>query len=208
MVALDAIGQTVVADNFQRFDPRAWAVEAEAGKPEQAAFVSSGALILDAERGLTVWLRKQLIGHYEISFTRTVLAEGKPHERLSDLNFFWEAQLGADPFSRSGKLEDYDKVPMFYAGIGGNTNTTSRFRTYDGTGERKLLQEYLAPEYLLKANQPYRIRIVADAKGTRLYVDDREWFSAPGPQAGGGYFGFRTTQSRQKVENFQVRRIA
>jgi len=208
MMALDAIGQTVVADDFQRFDPGAWAVEAEAGKPEQAAFASSGALILDAERGLTVWLRKQLIGHYEISFTRTVLAEGKPHERLSDLNFFWEAQLGSDPFSRSGKLEDYDKVPMFYAGIGGNTNSTSRFRTYDGTGERKLLQEYLAPEYLLKANQPYRIRIVVDAKGTRLYVDDREWFSAPGPQAGGGYFGLRTTQSRQKVENFQVRRIA
>ncbi len=208
MMALDTIGQVVVADDFRRFDPRAWAVEAEAGKPEQAAFASSGALILDAERGLTVWLRQQLIGHYEISFTRTVLAEGKPHERLSDLNFFWEAQLGVNPFTHSGKLEDYDKVPMFYAGIGGNTNTTSRFRAYDGSGERKLLQEYLGADYLLKANQPYRIRIVVDGKGTRLYVDDREWFNAPGPQAGGGYFGLRTTQSRQKVENFQVRRIA
>ncbi|HWW68536.1 MAG TPA: DUF6250 domain-containing protein, partial [Duganella sp.] len=181
------------------------------GDAGQAAQAVSRALVLDASRGLTVWLRRQLIGHYEISFTRTVLAEGKPHERLSDLNFFWEAQLAgggaSDPFRRSGKLEEYDKVPMFYAGIGGNTNTTSRFRYYDGSGERKLLQEYLAPEYLLKSNHPYRIRIVVDAGGTRLYVDDREFFSAPGPLAGGGYFGFRTTQSRQKIERFEVRRV-
>ncbi|USX17678.1 DUF6250 domain-containing protein [Oxalobacteraceae bacterium OTU3REALA1] len=212
MMALDAASITVYKDDFQRFDPQAWAVEAEAGDADKAAQAVSRALVLDASRGLTVWLRRQLIGHYEISFTRTVLAEGKPHERLSDLNFFWEAQLAGgeapEPFRRSGKLEEYDKVPMFYAGIGGNTNTTSRFRYYDGSGDRKLLQEYLAPEYLLKSNHPYRIRIVVDAKGTRLYVDDREFFSAPGPLAGGGYFGFRTTQSRQKVENFEVRRVA
>lgn len=211
MMALDSASATVYKDDFQRFDPQAWAVEAEAGDAGKAAQAVSRALVLDASRGLTVWLRRQLIGHYEISFTRTVLAEGKPHERLSDLNFFWEAQLAGgaapEPFRRSGKLEDYDKVPMFYAGIGGNTNTTSRFRYYDGSGERKLLQEYLTPEYLLKSNHPYRIRIVVDAKGTRLYVDDREFFSAAGPLAGGGYFGFRTTQSRQKIENFQVRRV-
>lgn len=211
MMALDASGATVYKDDFQRFDPQAWAVEAEAGDAGKAAQAVARALVLDASRGLTVWLRRQLIGHYEISFTRTVLVEGKPHERLSDLNFFWEAQLAGgavpEPFNRSGKLEEYDKVRMFYAGIGGNTNTTSRFRYYDGSGERKLLQEYLTPEYLLKANHPYRVRIVVDAKGTRLYVDDREFFSASGPLAGGGYFGFRTTQSRQKIENFEVRRL-
>jgi hypothetical protein len=212
MLALEAQSQIVYRDDFQRFDPQAWAVEAEAGDAATAVQSQAGkpALVLDASRGLTVWLRRQLIGHYEISFTRTVLAEGKPHERLSDLNFFWEAQLGGEqgPFTRSGKLEEYDRVPMFYAGIGGNTNSTSRFRYYDGNGERKLLQEYLAPEYLLKSNHPYRIRIVVDGKGTRLYVDDREFFAAPGPLVGGGYFGFRTTQSRQKIENFTVRRIA
>jgi hypothetical protein len=208
MMALDASSQTVFKDDFRRFDLQSWAVEAEAGNSARAAFAQSGALVLDAERGLTVWLRQPLIGHYEISFTRTVLAAGAPHERLSDLNFFWEAQLGGQPFSHSGKLEDYDRVPMFYAGVGGNTNTTTRFRYYDGSGERKLLQEYLAPEYLLRANHPYRIRIAVDGQGTRLYVDDRELFSAPGPQAGGGYFGLRTTQSRQKVEDFVVRRIA
>ncbi|WP_343732815.1 DUF6250 domain-containing protein [Duganella sp.] len=205
MLALEAqaADKALVSDNFARFDPRVWAVEAEAGSAAGAAYVDHGALVLDARRGLTVWLRRQLIGHYEISFTRTVLADA----RLSDLNFFWEAQLPAG-FTQSGKLEDYDRLRLFYAGIGGNTNSTTRFRYYDGSGERKLLQEYTASAYLLKAGRPYRIRIAVDARGTRLYVDDREIFTAPGPLLGGGYFGFRTTQSRHKVERFMVQRLA
>ncbi|WP_207393613.1 exo-rhamnogalacturonan lyase family protein [Duganella aceris] len=202
MLALDAANSALFSDDFQRFDPRSWAVEAEAGDAASAARAASRALMLDAGRGLTVWLRKQLIGHYEITFTRTILAEG----RLSDMNFFWEAQLPAG-FTQSGKLEEYDKLRLFYAGVGGNSNSTTRFRYYDGSGERKLLQEYTTPDFLLKANHPYRIRIAVDAQGTRLFVDDKLYFSAPGPQAGGGYFGLRTTQSRQKIENFSVRRI-
>jgi hypothetical protein len=202
MLALDASSPALYSDDFQRFDPQAWAVESEAGDATRAVRTSSRALVLDASRGLTVWLRRQLIGHYEITFTRTILADG----RLSDMNFFWEALLPAG-FTQSGKLEEYDKLRLFYAGIGGNTNSTTRFRFYDGSGERKLLQEYTAPEYLLKADHPYRIRIVVDAEGTRLYVDDRQYFSALGPQTGGGYFGLRTTQSRQKIEKFSVRRL-
>lgn len=202
MLALEAqlADRGLVRDDFKRFDPLTWAVEAE----EKAAgvYTERGALVLDAQRGLTVWLRRQLIGHYEISFTRTVLADA----RLSDLNFFWEAQLPAG-FTQSGKLEEYDKLRLFYAGIGGNNNTTTRFRHYDGSGERRLLREYTAPEYLLKAGRPYQIRIAVDARGTRLYVDDSEIFSAPGPLLGGGYFGLRTTQSRQKVERFVVTRL-
>jgi hypothetical protein len=205
MLALEAQAAepTLARDEFKRFDAQAWAVEAESGNARAAAYVEQGALILRADRGLTVWLRQQLLGHYEISFTRTVLADG----RLSDLNFFWEAQLPRG-FTQSGKLEEYDKLKLFYAGIGGNTNSTTRFRYYDGSGARKLLQEYTAADYLLKAGHPYRIRIVVDARGTRLYVDDREYFNAPGPLLGGGYFGFRSTQSRQKVEHFTVRRVA
>jgi hypothetical protein len=205
LLALDdeAARRTLVQDDFTRFDPQAWAVEAEAGDAALAATVASGSLMLKADRGLTVWLRRLLLGHYEISFTRTVLAPG----RLSDLNFFWEAQLPPG-FTHSGKLEQYDALQLFYAGIGGNSNSTTRFRYYDGSGQRKLLQEYTAPAYLLKAGHPYRVRIVVDAHGTRLHVDDREYFSAAGPLLGGGYFGFRTTQSLQKVEDFKVRRVA
>jgi hypothetical protein len=207
-------GSIIYRDDFLRFDRKAWAVEAEAGDPGAAAMAQDGALLMDAQRGLTVWLRTQLIGHYEISYTRSVLMQNRPqdwpHERLSDMNCFWEAQLadGGPLFARSGKLEDYDKLRLFYAGIGGNTNTTTRFRYYDGSGARKLLQEYTAPAYLLQANRPYRVRIVVDGGGTRLYLDEMLLFSAQGPMLGGGYFGFRSTQSRHKIEGFAVRRIA
>ncbi|MBV7534868.1 YesU family protein [Duganella sp. sic0402] len=204
LLALDAQASdnVLVRDDFKRFDPQAWAVEAEAGNAAAAAYVERGAMVLKADRGLTVWLRQQLLGHYEISFTRTVLADA----RQSDLNFFWEAQLPPG-FKLSGKLEEYDQLKLFYAGIGGNTNSTTRFRYYDGSGARNLLREYTAPEYLLKAGHPYRIRIVVDARGTRLSVDDKVYFDAPGPLLGGGYFGFRTTQSRQTVKDFVVRRL-
>jgi hypothetical protein len=93
---------------------------------------------------------------------------------------------------------------MYYAGIGGNTNTTTRFRRYDGSGARILLQEYTTAPYLLVANHPYKIRIVVDGAGTSVSVDGQQYFSAAADVTGGGYFGFRTTQSRQKVEDFRV----
>jgi hypothetical protein len=196
---------TLVQDRFTAFDTSRWAVESEAGSPATAAYVSGGALVLDAQLGLTVWYKKRLSGHYAIEYTRTVLVEGQPHDRLSDNNMFWLAQLDdAAPFTRSGVLADYDAVPMYYAGIGGNTNTTTRFRRYDGTGARILLQEYLTAPYLLVANHPYKIRIVVDGAGTSVSVDGQQYFSAAADVTGGGYFGFRTTQSRQKIENFSV----
>jgi hypothetical protein len=182
-------------------------VESESGEAAKVAYASGGALVLDAPRGLTVWLAQRLTGSYEISYTRTVLSEGGPNDRVSDLNQFWEAQLpdGGQRFTRSGKFESYDNLPMYYAGIGGNTNSTTRFRRYDGK-ERKLLKEYLQAPYLLKPNTAYRIRTVVDGQGTRVYVNDALYFAAPGAPLG-GYFGFRTTQSRQKVTDFQVRRL-
>ena len=195
-------GPLIVRDDFRTFDRERWRVEAEAGDPDAAATVADGALLLKARLGLTVWLAQPLDGDYEIAFTRTVLMEGQPGDRLSDLNVFWQARV---PGPLSGKLADYDRVPMFYAGIGGNYNSTSRFRRYDGTGGRILLQEYTAADRLLESNRPYRVRIAVDGAGTRLYVDDVLWFSSH-ERVGPGLFGFRTTQSRQRVTDFAVYR--
>ena len=197
----------LLTDDFTTFDPARWAVEAEDGPA--TVYVRDHALYLDSARGLTVWLRQPLAGAYEVTFTRTVLDEGKPHDRVSDLNLFWLAQLDevSSPqgrFARSGQLDTYNSVRLFYAGIGGNGNTTTRFRYYDGSGERGLLQEYLAAPYLLRANHAYKIRLLVNAAGTALYVDGQRFFSAPGPIASSGYFGFRTTKSRQKIEHFAV----
>jgi YetA-like protein/Domain of unknown function (DUF6250) len=209
LLALDPLarapGAVLVQDRFARFDTARWRVEAESDAPQAAATVRDGALLLDATAGLTVWLAQPLSGHYEIAFTRTVLDEGQPHDRVSDLNVFWQAQTGGKPVS--GRLADYDRIPMYYAGIGGNGNTTTRFRRLDGSGTRQLLCEYTAAPYLLRANHPYRIRIVVDAAGTRLYVDGVQYFSAAGAVADSGWFGLRTTKSRQRITDFAVYRL-
>jgi hypothetical protein len=209
LLALDPLarppGPVLVRDDFRTFDTHRWRVEAEADPPERAARAAGGALVLDAAAGLTVWLEQPLDGYYEIAFTRTVLAAGDPRDRLSDLNVFWQAQRGAA--RRSGKLDDYDRIPMFYAGIGGNGNTTTRFRRYDGTGARLLLREYLDTPWLLRANHPYCIRIVVDRSGTRVVVDGVQYFAAPDRIATAGWFGLRTTKSRQRIEDFAVYRL-
>ena len=209
LLALDPLarppGPVLVRDGFERFDPARWHVEAESDAPSAAAYVRDGALLLEATAGLTVWLAQPLRGHYEIAFTRTVLYEGQPHDRVSDLNVFWHAQR--DGKGASGRLADYDRMPMYYAGIGGNGNTTTRFRRLDGSGARQLLQEYTAAPYLLRANHPYRIRIVVDGAGTRLYVDGVQYFSATGAVADSGWFGLRTTKSRQRIADFAVFRL-
>jgi hypothetical protein len=196
------------SDDFASFDTARWAVEAEDGAAATPT-VRDHALYLDSARGLTVWFRQPLRGAYEIDFTRTVLDEGQPHDRVSDLNLFWLAQLdekapAAVRFGRSGQLDAYNDLRLFYAGIGGNGNTTTRFRYDDGSGARGLLQEYLAAPYLLRANHAYRIQVRVNAAGTALYVDGQRYFSAAGPIAPSGYFAFRTTKSRQKIEHFAV----
>lgn len=198
-------GAPLLADDFARFDDRRWAIEAEEGA--STVYVKDHALYLDTARGLTVWLREKLAGHYEVNFTRTVFDEGEPHDRLSDLNLFWQASLPDDRFARSGKFEDYDGLRLWYAGIGGNGNTTTRFRYYDGSGARNLLAEHLAPPYLLVANHAYRIRLVVDAAGSTLYVDGTRYFQAPAAFVEGGYFAFRTTKSRQRITGFSIRSL-
>ncbi|WEF35112.1 exo-rhamnogalacturonan lyase family protein [Pseudoduganella chitinolytica] len=209
LLALDPLarppGPVLVRDDFARLDAARWRIEAESDAPQSAAAVRDGTLVLDTTAGLTVWLAQPLRGHYEIAFTRTVLDEGGPHDRVSDLNVFWQAQTGGRLLS--GRLADYDRVPMYYAGIGGNGNTTTRFRRLDGSGTRELLQEYTAAPYLLRPNRPYRIRIVVDGAGTRLYVDGVQFFGAAGAVADGGWFGLRTTKSRQQVSDFVVYRL-
>ncbi|MFP3670090.1 DUF6250 domain-containing protein, partial [Priestia sp. SIMBA_032] len=128
----------------------------------QPVYAQSHALVLDSARGLTVWLNQRLTGHYEITFTRTVLDAGGPHDRVSDMNQFWiasktQAQQRTAPFGGSGRFSDYDTLDLYYAGVGGNDNTTTRFRHYNGTSSRPLLAEYTAPPWLLRANHAYHV---------------------------------------------------
>ncbi|WP_321817202.1 MULTISPECIES: DUF6250 domain-containing protein [unclassified Paraburkholderia] len=208
--------QTVlIKDDFASLNTQRWIVEAEAEATAHAGhihpvYTQSHALVLDSARGLTVWLNRRLSGHYEITYTRMVLDAGGPHDRVSDLNQFWLAsktQKGqrTAPFGGSGRFSDYDALDLYYAGVGGNDNTTTRFRHYNGTSSRPLLAEYTTPSWLLRANHAYRVRIVVDANGTRFYLDGTPCFAAAGPLPESGWFAFRSTASRQMIRDFRIR---
>lgn len=196
-------GKQLHADTFDAGLAQ-WVVEA---KPGVVVGASGGRMLIDAPSGVTVWLREPLSGNVVINYTRTVIVDGGPHDRLSDLNNFWMASdpRNATLFTRDGTLEQYDALQLYYIGMGGNTNSTTRFRRYDGHGGRPLLGERTAPADLLVANHPYRIELAVYEGCTRMLVDGRELFAYRDPQPlRSGYFGLRTTASRQSVSAFTV----
>lgn len=191
---------------FMQLDTSIWKVELDA-QPRSKVYSKDGGLILDTKGGVTVWLKKELFGNIAIEYDRTVLVDTGTNDRLSDLNNFW---MATDPkntnlFTRNGVLEKYDSLQLYYVGMGGNTNKTNRFRKYEGDGKRTLLQEYTDSAHLLKANTTYHIVIVCKNATTQFFVDGAPFFNFTDPHPLlKGYFGFRSTKSRQVISGFKV----
>ena len=194
-------------DDFSS-DLRHWVVEQQ---PGGAVAVVSNHLVIGDEGGCTVWLREALTAPVTISYTATVSSE----RRVSDLNCFWMASDPAHPenmfapgHERDGKFARYDSLLTYYVGYGGNNNTTTRFRRYDGTGARPLLPQHdlTAPKFLLQPDHAYRIVLVAGADGRVQFIRDGEVvFDWTDPQPlRRGWFGFRTVNSRIRISDFQV----
>jgi rhamnogalacturonan endolyase len=194
------------SEHFHTLDTLKWRVEMEVQSPH-GVYANHSKLVLDTKGGVTVWLKQPLRGNLQIDYTRKVLVAGGPNDRLSDVNQFWMAQEPTGPTldRRSGKFEDYDQLPLYYVGMGGNTNTTTRFRKYQRTGERTLLQEYTDAAHLLVANKEYRLSTIVQNGTTSFWVNGQCYFTyhdpAPLPE---GYFGFRATSSRQEIADFRV----
>jgi hypothetical protein len=203
-------GRMLSQDDFSKpLDTTKWIVEM-ANAPQSSVYADSGRLVLDTRGGVTVWLNRKLTGNIHISFNRKVRIAGKENDRLSDLNVFW---MASDPrnehlFTRNGIFERYDSLRLYYVGMGGNTNTTTRFRKYLGDGTKPLLQEYLDPEHLLEANKEYHIDILVKEGVTTFLVDDVVYFTYKDAlPLSEGYFGFRATWSRQEITDFSIRRL-
>ncbi|PWF47812.1 DUF6250 domain-containing protein [Massilia glaciei] len=197
-------GAPLHRDDFS--GPLAGYVSEYAKKPGNVVANRDGRLLIDVDSGATVWLDKRLSGNVLITYTRRVVMGGAKNDRLSDFNHFWMAQdpQNANLFTRSGKFEDYDNLNMYYAGVGGNTNSSTRFRRY-GNGQRVILGEHLDAAHLLKPNRDYKVEIAVYEGCTRMLVDGDEYFSYRDPQPfTGGYFGFRTTWSRQTIDNLKI----
>ena len=198
-------GKLLHADDFGG-KPDQWVAE-YAAAPGSTVVAGGGALTIDVAGDATVWFRHKLSGDVVISYKRTVVMDGGANDRLSDLNQFWMASdaRNANLFTRDGTFIQYDALRMYYAGIGGNTNTTTRLRKYTGSGERQLLAEANDPAHLLQPNRTYVIEVAVFRGCTRVLVDGKPFFSyLDSTPLREGYFGFRTTHSRQRIEHFEV----
>jgi hypothetical protein len=197
----------VYSDDFRDGLGR-WVVEQQ---PGGSVSVTDGRLVIADAAGCTVWLREPLTAPVTIRYTAKVSSSA----RVSDLNCFWMASDPARPddlfgpgHPRTGKFATYDTLRTYYVGYGGNHNSTTRFRRYDGSGARPLLPEHdkTTPEFLLKPDHAYEITLVAGADGRVQFIRDGEvvfdW-TDPEPLRR-GWFGFRTVWSRIEITDFRV----
>lgn len=204
--------------NIKAFDSY-WTVESES--PDyRVEFVGEGVEIV-SPKGLTLWYNKPLEAPCTIEYEARVMEE-REGDRLSDLNCFWMASDPAaeDVFARSaergGKFAACATLQLYYVGYGGNYNSTTRFRRYNGMPDPALLQEYTDPTHLLQANHWYRIRLVceplpvtagSDRPSMRVeyWIDGERLFEYDDPAPlRRGWFGFRTTLSRTQLRGFRV----
>ncbi|MCF3651651.1 DUF6250 domain-containing protein [Synoicihabitans lomoniglobus] len=185
-----------------------WVVEQQ---PGGSVTIDDDALLITDVAGCTVWWREPLIAPVRIRYEVTVSSTG----RVSDLNCFWMAtdpdhptDLFAAGHGRTGQFSTYDQLRLYYVGYGGNTNSTTRFRRYDGTGARPLDTQHdlQTPEFLLVPDHTYTIELNVTADGRVSYTRDGEVIyeiKDPAPLLR-GWFGFRTVNSTTRVTAFEV----
>lgn len=196
----------IFEDHFNGpLDTEVWKTETLPGG-DSAVYISAGELVIDSRPGITVWLNRELSGNYRITYDRTVVLDSGANDRLSDLNQFWMAD--AATFARDGVFESYDSVRMYYVGYGGNYNSTTRFRKYEGNGVKPVLGEFTDPAHLLEPNRTYRVVTTAKDGKVTFSVDGKTLFEYDDPEPlQSGYFGFRTTWSRHKIDYIRVERL-
>lgn len=203
------VGKLLASDDFTHGLGQ-WKTELEKGGQVTA---TDGRLEIDVPAGATIWLKAPLEGPVLIEYEATAVKAGGANDRVSDLNCFWmahDARNLADLFAtpRTGAFADYDQLKCYYVGLGGNTNTTTRFRRYVGEkGNRPILPEHdlTAPEFLLKPNVAQTIQLVAFGSEIAYYRDGRRIFSYHDAEPyRDGWFAFRTTWNHLVIRNFRI----
>ena len=191
-----------------------WKIESESA--DYSTKFSGDTLEITAPKGITLWRKEKMKGDITIDYDACIVDE-KKGDRLSDLNCFW---MATDPEKkniwermnwRSGIFNKCYSLQLYYMGFGGNNNTTTRFRRYNGDYKSftnkdirpDILKEYTDKSHLLKQNVWYHIHIenhenhvIYTINGERL-ID----FCDAHPLKT-GWFGLRTTHSRIRITNF------
>jgi hypothetical protein len=213
-------GKVLVADDFTH-GLGEWRVEMEPAAEMQAGSVTAkdGVLDIDVPAGVTVWFRQELEGPVMVQYEATVISASGANDRVSDLNSFW---MATDPKSpqdifahpRTGKFAEYNSLQMYYVGLGGNGNTTTRFRRYIGDEvERPLLPENdlsVAQHHDkgIVANKKQTVTLIADGGLIQYWRDGEKMFEMKDPQPyTKGWFGIRTTKNHMRVTHLRIMRL-
>lgn len=196
-----------------------WKVETESS--EATVTWKNGTCDIFAPKGLTLWFDHRMEGNTVIEYEAIIVADKrlravipssdnpKPQPRISDLNCFWMADKCG---GCGGRFLDNYALSLYYIGYGGNYNTTTRFRRYNGDARGvtdaeyrpRILKEYTDKAHLLKANHWYKIRLEQIDGRVRYYSDGELLVDYVDPQPlTSGYFGFRTTFAHARLRNFR-----
>jgi hypothetical protein len=212
-LAPPTLGPLLFDDDF-RGGLTQWHLETE--RPGRIS-AQQGVLDIEVPAGATLWFDHELHSPLAIAFEASAVAAGGRYDRVSDLNCFWMARNrdGVTPVysqQRSGRFEDYNDLLAYYVGLGGNSNTTTRFRRYIGDSTRRPLlpqHDLSAPDVLLVPNRRQRITLIANGSDIQYWRDDRLLFrySDPSPYTN-GWFALRTTQSHLRIERFRIHALA
>ncbi|WP_372937202.1 DUF6250 domain-containing protein [Seonamhaeicola sp.] len=210
----ESVKATLIYEEDFNKDLKNWQVEQMEGGTVE---IRDGKLEINDVKGCTVWLKKKFEGPIIIEYDVFIIENGGANDRVSDLNCFWMAtdpenpdNLFANSKKRGGKFSNYDSLQLYYMGVGGNNNKTTRFRRYVGNGERPLLPEHDLSDakYMLEPNTPYHIKIVANKGSIQYYRNDVLFadFEDENPYTS-GHFGFRTVKNHMTADNFKVYKI-
>ncbi|MDA0752146.1 MAG: DUF6250 domain-containing protein [Verrucomicrobia bacterium] len=204
-----AKGGLLYEETFNETSLENWVVEVE--KADQSVVeVQEDQLNIDVGGGVTIWFKHKLHGNMLIEYDVVVIKDGGKNDRVSDLNQFWMATdpENFDLFTRSGKFSEYHALRLYYVGMGGNNNSTTRFRRYPGGGERPLLNEHKDSEHLLIPNTKYHIEIICFNGQTQFRVNGKVYHSFQDPEPlRDGHFAFRTVRNHQIIDHFKIYRL-
>lgn len=215
LISLKAQNNQTSGLNAREFN-KYWKVESES--PDFKVTFRGDTAEIVSPKGLTLWRKEKMSGKVTIEYDACVVNETK-EDRLSDLNCFWMASDPKYPDNlwkrekwRNGIFLNCYSLQLYYLGYGGNHNSTTRFRRYDGneTGitdpqaRPAILKEYTDTEHLLKANHWYHIKITNENNRVSYYIDGKRLvdFRDAEPLTE-GWFGFRSTLSRTRITNFR-----
>ena len=215
LLPLKAQDNQVSGLNARQFH-KYWKVESES--PDYKVTFRGDTAEIVSPKGLTLWRKEKMSGKVTIEYDACVVSETEK-DRLSDLNCFWMASDPKYPDNlwkrekwRNGIFLNCYSLQLYYLGYGGNHNSTTRFRRYDGNeagitdpqARPAVLKEYTDAEHLLKANHWYHIKITNENNRVSYYIDGKRLvdFRDAKPLTE-GWFGFRTTLSRTRITNFR-----